>query len=39
MRQKKNIRDWQKEKLVESVGKTSVKSGSLEPKWDEMIQL
>ena len=39
MKQKKNIKDWQKEKLVESVGRTSVKSGSLEPEWDEVIQL
>ena len=39
MKQKKNIKEWQKEKLVESVGKTSVKSGSLEPEWDEVIQL
>ena len=39
MKQKKNIKDWQKEKLMESVGKTSVKSGSLEPEWDEVIQL
>ena len=38
-KQKKNIRDWQKEKLVESVGRTSVWSESLEPEWDEVIQL
>ena len=38
-KQKKNIKDWQKEKLVESVGRTSVRSESLEPEWDEVIQL
>ena len=39
LKQKKNIKDWQKEKLMESVGMTSVKSGSLEPEWDEEIHL
>lgn len=39
MKQKKNIKDWQKEKLVESVGRTSVRFGTLEPEWDEVVEL
>ena len=38
-KQKKNLKEWQREKLVESSGRTSVISGTLEPEWKEVVEL
>lgn len=38
-KQKKNVKDWQKEKRVESSGRTLAKTGTLEPEWNDEIEL
>ena len=38
-KQKKNVKEWQKEKLLESSGRTSIKLDTLEPEWNEVVEL
>ena len=35
----KDLEDWQKDRLVESVSRTTVKPATLEPEWNEDIYL
>ena len=39
VKQKKNIKEWQKDRLIESAARTSVGSGDVEPEWDEVVKL
>lgn len=38
-KQKKNVKEWQKEKQIESAGMTSVTPRTLEPEWNEVVEL
>ena len=35
----KDLEDWQREKLVESIASTTIKSATLEPEWNEEVRL
>ena len=37
--QHKDLEEWQRERLVESIAGTTVKPATLEPEWDEDIRL
>ena len=38
-KQKKNVKEWLKEKVMESSGRTSIKLETLEPDWNEVVEL
>ena len=37
--QHKDLEEWQRERLVESIASTTIKPATLEPEWDEDIRL
>ena len=38
-KQKKNVKEWLKEKHLESSGRTAIKQDTLEPEWNEVVEL
>ena len=37
--QHKDLEEWQRERMVESIASTTVKPATLEPEWDEDVRL